>query len=167
MPQYTYEYNNQPENLTLERNGEHEYRATLPDGTVQTFEATALGDGVWRISVNGQAHIVRVASAGTERYIHTSGQHYVVSRTDSTSKRRKSLAGKGDLNAQMPGQVTDVRVSEGQSVTSGQVLLIMEAMKMEIRVTAPQDGTIKRLNVQKGQVVERGQALIEMTFETA
>ena len=62
----------------------------------------------------------------------------------------------------MPGQVRAVNVSEGDAVTKGQTLLVLEAMKMEIRVHAPRDGVVKKLLVKQGQTVEREQILIEI-----
>ncbi|MCB9457792.1 MAG: biotin/lipoyl-binding protein [Anaerolineaceae bacterium] len=62
----------------------------------------------------------------------------------------------------MPGQVVNVLVAVGDSVTRGQTLVVLEAMKMEIRVAAPGDGTVRRLLVAQGDVVERGQLLLEV-----
>ena len=62
----------------------------------------------------------------------------------------------------MPGQVRALNVSEGDAVTKGQTLLVLEAMKMEIRIHAPQDGVVKKLFVKQGQTVEREQILIEV-----
>ena len=62
----------------------------------------------------------------------------------------------------MPGQVLDVRVENGDHVEAGQVLLVLEAMKMEIRVTAPYAGRINKLSVVAGDVVERGYVLVEV-----
>jgi pyruvate carboxylase subunit B len=62
----------------------------------------------------------------------------------------------------MPGQVRAVQVTMGQSVSKGQTLLVVEAMKMEIRVVAPRDGLVKSLRVQQGQTVERDQLLVEI-----
>ena len=62
----------------------------------------------------------------------------------------------------MPGQVRQVRVAEGDRVERGQTLIVLEAMKMEIRVPATHAGRVARLLVQEGQVVERGQPLIDV-----
>jgi biotin carboxyl carrier protein len=82
------------------------------------------------------------------------------------SDTRKSGVGHhhaaGELTAPMPGQVRAVNVSEGDAVTKGQTLLLLEAMKMEIRVQAPRDGVVKKLFVQQGQTVDREQMLIEI-----
>ncbi|MBK8035170.1 MAG: acetyl-CoA carboxylase biotin carboxyl carrier protein subunit [Chloroflexi bacterium] len=62
----------------------------------------------------------------------------------------------------MPGQVRELLAAEGDAVERGQPILLLEAMKMEIRVTAPIAGTVKRLLVKAGDVVERGQRLAEI-----
>jgi biotin carboxyl carrier protein len=62
----------------------------------------------------------------------------------------------------MPGQVRAVNVGEGDTVTKSQTLLVIEAMKMEIRIHAPRDGKVKKLFVQQGQTVERDQVLVEI-----
>ncbi len=80
----------------------------------------------------------------------------------STSERRATRKTSGGLTATMPGQVQSVLVSAGDTVTRGQVLVILEAMKMEIKVAAPADGVVKRVWVSVGDVVERGQGLIEI-----
>jgi biotin carboxyl carrier protein len=62
----------------------------------------------------------------------------------------------------MHGQVVKILVSEGDSVTHSQPLMLLEAMKMEIRITAPRDGRVARILCSAGQIVERGQTLIEL-----
>ena len=62
----------------------------------------------------------------------------------------------------MPGTILDVKVSVGDSVSSGSVLCILEAMKMENEIVAPQDGTVASVNVSKGDSVEAGQVIITL-----
>lgn len=66
------------------------------------------------------------------------------------------------VTAPLPGNINVVKVAEGQKVTKGTVLLILEAMKMENEIVAPKDGTVGRIYVQKGAVVETGAALLEI-----
>jgi biotin carboxyl carrier protein len=62
----------------------------------------------------------------------------------------------------MPGQIRALNVSEGETVTKGQTLLVVEAMKMEIRVQAPFDGRVSSIAVKAGQTVEREQVLVKV-----
>ena len=64
------------------------------------------------------------------------------------------------VNAPMPGTILDVKVAQGQAVKKGDVLLILEAMKMENEILAPQDGTVAQVAVSKGASVNSGDALV-------
>jgi pyruvate carboxylase subunit B len=68
----------------------------------------------------------------------------------------------GDVTTSMPGTVIDVLVSEGQQVTAGDPVLVIEAMKMESEIPAPISGTVKTVNVTKGQAANPDDALIEI-----
>ncbi len=63
------------------------------------------------------------------------------------------------VNSPMPGTILDVRVTQGQSVKKGDVLFILEAMKMENEIMAPADGTVSAVSVKKGDAVASGAAL--------
>lgn len=141
-----------------------------------------------RIEVEGEttsAHIVRVdppqllldsegklldartVNDGDNRWIHVNGQTFVLKRRDgnrtgTTSHTTTDGTGAGLIIAPMPGQVRGVLAQLGDSVQEGQPLILLEAMKMEIRVTAPQSGQLKQLDVQVGQSVEREQVLGEV-----
>ena len=98
----------------------------------------------YRVNVNGSLYEVEIeemdapASAGTAPAAPAGGQQ---------------------IKAPMPGTILDVRVQAGQAVKKGQVLVILEAMKMENEIQAPCDGTVGSVNVRKGDSVET-QALI-------
>lgn len=68
-------------------------------------------------------------------------------------------AGSVKVNAPMPGKILSVKASAGQAVKKGDVIMILEAMKMENEVVAPQDGTVASINVAAGDSVEAGAVL--------
>ena len=71
-------------------------------------------------------------------------------------------AGAVTVKAPMPGNILDVKVKAGASVKAGDVLVILEAMKMENEIVAPQDGTVASVNVNKGDTVNSGDVLVSM-----
>ena len=81
--------------------------------------------------------------------------------------RRKALrmaegAGEKSLKTQMPGRVVRLLVAEGDVVTEGQPLIVVEAMKMENEMKSPCDGTVARLCVEEGEQVQARSVLIEL-----
>lgn len=66
------------------------------------------------------------------------------------------------INAPMPGNINAVKVTTGQAVKKGEVLIILEAMKMENEIVAPKDGKVGQIYVQKGATVETGAPLVEV-----
>ena len=74
----------------------------------------------------------------------------------------RAVASAGAVTAIMPGKIIRVLVSEGDQVTEGDVVCILEAMKMENELKASKDGTVKALHIQSGQDVEMGAVLAEI-----
>ncbi len=159
--QYQFEYEGQTYIIDLNRQPDGSFLAKIGDDEY-SLTASQLGGGSWLLLANGQRFPAYTAAAGQQRYVQVDGQQYALTRVEPGRRGSSSAAGSGDLTAEMPGQVMDVRVAEGDAVASGDVLVVLEAMKMEIRVTAPADGTVAKLHAQRGQVVERGQVLVEL-----
>ena len=74
----------------------------------------------------------------------------------------KAPAGAQAINAPMPGTILAVNVKPGQAVKRGDVLVVLEAMKMENEIMAPNDGTVGTVNVAKGQSVQSGATLLTL-----
>ena len=71
-------------------------------------------------------------------------------------------AGETAVNSPMPGNVFKVECKPGQAVKAGDVLVVLEAMKMENEIMAPNDGTVGTVNVAKGQSVQSGATLLTL-----
>ena len=138
------------------------YRATLGE-KVFDVEILQAKDGKLDLLIDGKRLTAYVSSDHAKRWVTVDGQTFVLTKS---SAGRKGAGGHhhtaGALTAPMPGQVRAVNVSEGDVVTKGQTLLLLEAMKMEIRVQAPHDGVVQKLFVNQGQTVEREQMLLEI-----
>lgn len=71
-------------------------------------------------------------------------------------------AGAGTVPAPLPGNINEVRFFAGQTVKAGDVVIILEAMKMENEIVAPKAGTLTKIHVQKGAVVNTGDPLFDV-----
>lgn len=147
--------------LDISSNG-NIFTLTLDDKTIHT-EVLHSENGKLDLLIDGQRVTAYVSSDNAKRWVTINGQTFILTKS---SGARKGGHGHhhaaGELTAPMPGQVRAVNVSEGDAVNKGQTLLVLEAMKMEIRIHSPQDGMVKRLFVKQGQTVEREQVLIEI-----
>ncbi len=158
---------------------EYRYRVGEESHTVQVIERpegfeVVVGERRYRVRasevdpttldlwVDGRFMRARHAEQGTDRWLSLGGEVVHATRLLQRRKPRQDGSGMDTLAATMPGQIVAVRVAAGEGVEQGQLLLLMEAMKMELRVTAPHAGTVTRLLVSEGDAVERGQTLVEM-----
>ncbi len=138
------------------------YRIGIGDEIIEA-QILQAQDGKLDLLIDGKRLTAYVSSENSRRWVTVNGRTLIFNK--STGMRRGGAGqhhAAGELTAPMPGQVRAVNVKEGESVKKGQTLLLLEAMKMEIRVQSPRDGVVKKLSVQQGQTVEREQILIEI-----
>ena len=146
--------------LDISSNGKI-FTLTLDDKTIHA-EVLHSENGKLNLLIDDQHVTAYVSSDNTKRWVTVNGQTFVLITSSGARKGGHSHHAAGELTAPMPGQVRAVNFNEGDAVTKGQTLLVLEAMKMEIRVHAPRDGVVKKLFVKQGQTVEREQVLIEI-----
>jgi propionyl-CoA carboxylase alpha chain len=110
------------------------------------------------LQIDGVRRLVTVARAGDVRYAASAvGATTLVEQPRFPETQQQATA--GSLLAPMPGTVVRVEAQLGDSVHAGQVLVVLEAMKMEHSVRTPHEGTLARLNVSAGQAVDMGTVL--------
>ena len=104
------------------------------------------------VEVNVEGRIYRVRAEGLLRAARGPARGLA-------QRHKRTAAAPGAVTALMPGRVRAVRVSQGQQVKTGEVLLILEAMKMENEIRSPVDGVVKELPVAEGASVAAGDVL--------
>ncbi|MEU5694150.1 acetyl/propionyl/methylcrotonyl-CoA carboxylase subunit alpha [Actinosynnema sp. NPDC020468] len=145
------------------RIGEHAWATWRIDGVDVRVrgDEVVVGDGeplslkaFWRggeLVVGARRYAV--ARAGNVLWLGADGHAWALPETERTYGAAAAAGAGGPVTSPMPGTVLVVRVAEGDVVTAGQALFVVEAMKMEHTVTAPVDGVLTEVNVQAGQQV--------------
>lgn len=136
----------------------------LPDGSAG-FEARLVdrGTDALTLEIDGRRHRVRFWRDGSVLYLHLRGE---VVRLDLEDPDEETGPAAGVaspvLRAPMPGKVLEVLVAEGDPVAAGTPLVRLEAMKMEIDLPAPGDGTVESIAVRAGDLVEPEAELLRL-----
>jgi acetyl-CoA/propionyl-CoA carboxylase biotin carboxyl carrier protein len=135
--------------------------ATVVVGDAAPVSASASRDvGVLRITVDGIGHRFVHAVADGVVWLGLGGRTWAIRESERLDRLGTAEdASGGPLLAPMPGTVTVVHVAQGDAVTAGQALMVVEAMKMEHPITAPVDGFVSALHVRAGEQVGMEQAL--------
>ena len=124
--------------------------------TVAAQALTGLGDGGgprWALGAVGERVEVEVVDERTRDI-------------QALTSRREGRPGGGVVRAPMPGLVVRLEVQEGQRVTAGSPLVVVEAMKMENELRAPRAGRVAKIHVKRGAAVERGAVLVTLSDPT-
>lgn len=119
----------------------------------------------YRITVNGNVYDVEVEELGTGAATQTAAPKAApkaVAVPKAAAPAAAGSEGAVKVNSPMPGKILSVKASVGQAVKRGEVIMILEAMKMENEIVAPSDGTIASINVNEGASVEAGSVLASL-----
>ena len=125
--------------------GGQDYAATVED----------LKDGQMKVTVNGQTYQVEVPHKKAK------GPQVVMAPAAAEVQQ----GGAKNVSSELPGTVTKINVAAGQHVKRGEVLLVIEAMKMANDIVSEVDGTVQRVAVSQGQSVNQGDLLVEMVAD--
>ncbi len=129
---------------------------TVGQGSVHSM---LVGDDSYRLIIGRNGHTHKVYTRGYRFEYQVEDERTYLMRT--LIGQNKTRSG-GEVKAPIPGLVTKILLQEGDNVTHGQGVMILEAMKMENEIKSPVDGRIKRLHLKPGQNVEKGQVLFEV-----
>ena len=139
------------------------FRVVGPDGEVLLKAPTLAEDGLFRAWVDDRIAIARTVVADGDVFVMREGatERITFLAPDAGTYAEVVEAG-GSVLAPMPGQVVSVAVSEGDRVRAGDVLMVVEAMKMEHEVRAPGPGTVTAVRYAPGERVEEGVELVSV-----
>ncbi len=113
-----------------------------------------------KITVNGVAYDVQVEELGGSAPASSPAPKAVAAASAAPAPVSSAPADGEPVSSPMPGTIVSVAVTAGQTVKAGDVLVVLEAMKMENEIKAPIDGTVNSVNVNKGDAVESGTLLV-------
>lgn len=127
-------------------------------------ELTDLGEGRYRLTLSGKSRDLWIAVDGDTTFVAIDGLTQAVRYRDNVAHFGEDLGGAGEdiARAPMPGSVVAVRVKEGQAVSTGDELIVIESMKLETTIRAWRDGVVDKVHVNPGQSFERESALLTL-----
>ncbi len=146
-----------------------ERHVRIGDRLIEVNFEPVSGQPVFSLLLDGKSYESFVYQGEEDWQVLLHGRQYQVKVEDEREKRLRVAAGGGasesgefHLKAPMPGLVVAVTVSEGDVIEKGQVILILESMKMQNELKAPRAGTVGRVRVKPGESVEQKQTLLSV-----
>lgn len=130
--------------------------ATKVDASTQSS-----GESVYTVTVSGEQFVVQVSEGGDVSSIQPKS-HSKSSASEPTASESKGSASGDPVPSPLSGNIFKILVSAGQQVEEGDVIIILEAMKMETEISAPKSGVIGSISVKEGDSVQVGQALLTL-----
>jgi biotin carboxyl carrier protein len=130
---------------------------------VAEFEIVPLGGGRYRVSDGTRQRLAYCAAgSGTVRWVFIDGRTFVIDVSETSDTRGKPHHDDMALASPMPATVASIHVSAGQTVSQGDLLVMLEAMKMELPIKAPRDGRVRAVMCTRGELVQPGVPLVEL-----
>jgi len=155
-----YEHGNNVYNVTIEHKKNYYY--VIYDNTEYKVEAEEIKPGYLKIKI-GDRFIKSVITEGEkEKFVFVDGAVFKVKPIELTGVKKTKKKEDGDLSSPISGRVISIKTKVGISVKKGDVLMIIEAMKMEYLIRAPYDGKVKKINFKENDQIEIGQETADL-----
>jgi len=157
-----YEHENHVYSVTVERRDDSYY--ITYDNTEYKVQAKEIKPGHLQITLGDRIIKSLVTEGEQEKFVFIEGDVFKIKPVELTGQRKgKKKGGKEEtLNSPISGRVVEVKAKKGQTVKKDEVLLVIEAMKMEYLIRAPYDGMIKQIHFKENDQIEIGQLTVDM-----
>jgi len=157
-----YEHENQIYNVIVERR-KNFYFITY-DNTEYKVNAEEIKSGHLIIKIGDKIIKSVVTKGDQEKYVFVDGDIFKVKNIELTGiKKKKKKEKENTLNSPISGRIVNIKTKKGDKVKKDDVLLIIEAMKMEYIIRAPYDGIVKKVNFKEKDLIEIGQNTLELS----
>jgi len=156
-----YEHENQIYNVTVEKRKNFYY--ITYNNTEYKVEAEEIKKGYLKIKLGDKTIKSVITKGEKEKYVFVDGDIFKVKNIELTGTRKtKKKEKESSLNSPISGKVVKIKAEVGNEVKKGDVLLIIEAMKMEYIIRAPYNGIVKKINFNENDLIEIGQNTVEI-----
>lgn len=155
-----YEHENHVYNVTVERR--EKYFFITYDNSEYRVEAEEIKPGHLKIKLGDRILKSVITEGEKEKYVFVEGDVFYVKNVELTGTKKTKKKEEESLNSPISGKVVKVEVKSGKKVKKGDVLMVIEAMKMEYLIRAPNNGKITKINFNENDQIEIGQTTVEM-----
>jgi len=156
-----YEHENHVYNVSVERR-KNQYFVTY-DNTEYKVEADEIKPGYLKIKLGDRVIKCVITKGDKDKFVFVEGDVFKVRNIELTGAKKTKKKEEGNLNSPISGKVVSIKVKDGDKVKKGDVLMIIEAMKMEYLIRAPYNGKVKKVNFKEKDQIEIGQNTVEIT----
>lgn len=154
-----YEHENHVYSISVERRDDKFF--VTYDNNEYTVFAEEIKPGQLKIKLGGRAIKCVISEGEDNKFVFLDGDIFKVKRIELTG-RKKTKKKEGDLNSPISGTIVEVKAKEGSKIKKDDVIMIIEAMKMEYLIRSPYDGTVKKIHFKKKGQIEIGQITAEI-----
>jgi len=156
-----YEHENHVYNVSVERR-KNQYFVTY-DNTEYKVEADEIKPGHLKIKLGDKVIKCVITKGDKDKFVFVEGDVFKVRNIELTGAKKTKKKDDGNLNSPISGKVVSITIKDGEKVKKGDILMIIEAMKMEYLIRAPYNGKVKKVNFKEKDQIEIGQNTVEVT----
>lgn len=158
---FTYELDGTKHTATIKAR-RPELIIAVDDNEFTVSEDGALGEDCVLLSVNGRSYQVWRAWEGERVHVRIGGRSFSVGFEDPIAAAQHEAGGDDVLRADMPGVVVEANCAPGDHVSSGDTLMVIESMKMQINISASRDGIVEAVHVNANETFDKGDELVSL-----